>query len=148
MHDGLASLLAKGSFKVLSIVLGQEVAGDRLSTVLVDSLKDLVAGGVTQTGEKGNKFAAKGCAGLVLEDDLVQLARICDLKSYSVSATVASHHRCRTLLTRVWLLISRLAIVSTYSTVSKSQAQGPLPRPCPENAQGGRWPARQYQRSL
>lgn len=80
MHNGLASLLAEGILKVGAIVLAQEVSRNRLTTVLVDSLKDLVASGVSQTREQGNKLPAGGCAGLVLEDDLVQLASIGNLE--------------------------------------------------------------------
>ena len=51
MHDGLASLLAKCRLEVLAIVGVQVIARDRLTTVLVDSLKNLVSGSVAQTGE-------------------------------------------------------------------------------------------------
>lgn len=80
VHDGLASLLAKGSLKVLAIVDAEPVAGDGLTTVLVYTLKDLVAGGVAQTGEEGDELAADGGGGLVLEDDLVQFASVGDLE--------------------------------------------------------------------
>lgn len=81
MHNSLASLLAEGILKVGAIVLAQEVPRNRLTTVLVNALKDLVASGVSQTGEQGDKLPADGCAGLVLEDDLVQLASIGDLEA-------------------------------------------------------------------
>lgn len=81
VHDSLASLLAECRFKVLAIVLGQEIAGDRLAAILVDSLQDLVSGSVAQTGEKRDKLATESCAGLFFEDYLVQLARACNLDS-------------------------------------------------------------------
>lgn len=85
MHDSLACLLAKGGLKVLSVVLAQEVARNGLSAILVYSLKHLVAGGVTQTGEQRDKLSCEGCGGLVLEDDLVQLACASNLRSCSAS---------------------------------------------------------------
>lgn len=74
MHDGLAGLLAKGILKVLAVVLAQEVARNGLATVLVYSLQDFVSGGIAQTWEQRHKLSSKGRRGLVLEDDLVQLA--------------------------------------------------------------------------
>ena len=80
VHNGLASLLAKGILEVGTIVLGQEITGDGLTTVLVDSLEDLVTGCIAQTGEEREELAADGRIGSVLEDDLVQLAGIGDLR--------------------------------------------------------------------
>lgn len=79
VHDGLASLLAEGVLEVLTIVFTEEVSGHGLTSVLVDSLQDLVAGGISQTGEQGDELLAGRHRGLVLEDDGVQLAGACDL---------------------------------------------------------------------
>lgn len=79
VHDGLASLLAKGPFKVGAIVLGKVVPCNGLSTILVDSLENLVAGCVSKTREQRDKLASRGGSGLVLEDDLLQLGGIGDL---------------------------------------------------------------------
>lgn len=73
VHNGLASLLSKSALKVLAIVGSQVVAGNGLTAILVYSLRDLVAGGVTQTGEEGEELLADGGGGLVLEDDGVEL---------------------------------------------------------------------------
>lgn len=86
MHDSLASLLAESALKVLAVVLGQEVPGDGLTAILVYSLEDLVAGGVSQTGEERNELAARCRVGGVLEDDLVELLDAGDLKCGNVSA--------------------------------------------------------------
>lgn len=90
MHDGLASLLAEGILKILAVVLAQEVAGNGLSTILVDSLEHLVAGGVAQTGEQGDELLSGRGGGRILEDDLVQLAGIGNLESRGVNGRVRS----------------------------------------------------------
>lgn len=79
MHDGLASLLAKGTLKVGTIVLREVITGHRLTTVLVYSLENLVTSGVSQTREERDKLSSDGSSGLVLEDDLVQLSGAGDL---------------------------------------------------------------------
>lgn len=79
MHNGLAGLLSESLLEVLAVMLGKEISGNRLSTILVNSLKNLVTGSVTQTREQGEELAPSRSAGLVLEDDLVQLASIGDL---------------------------------------------------------------------
>ena len=63
VQDGLASLLAERSLKVFSVVLCEVVARNRLPTILVYPLENLVAGGVTQTWEQRDELAAKGSAG-------------------------------------------------------------------------------------
>lgn len=80
VHNGLASLLAKGILEVGTIVLGQEITGNGLTTVLVDSLEDLVTGRVSQTREQRDELSSDGSGGLVLENDLVQLAGTGDLE--------------------------------------------------------------------
>jgi hypothetical protein len=74
VHDGFSSLLAEGVLKVCSIVLGEVITGNRLATILVHTLEDLVTGGVSQPREERNEFSSEGSGGLVLEDNLVQLA--------------------------------------------------------------------------
>ena len=61
------------------MVLGQVVAHEGLTTVLVDALENLVGGGVAETGEEGEETADGGFAGGVLEDDLVELGCAIDL---------------------------------------------------------------------
>lgn len=51
MHDSLAGLLAESRLKVLAVVLAQIVARNRLTAILVDSLEDLVASSISETGE-------------------------------------------------------------------------------------------------
>jgi hypothetical protein len=80
VHNGLAGLLAKSILEVGAIVLGQEITSDRLTTVLVDSLEDLVTGGVSQTREERNELSSDRSGSLVFEDDLVQLPGTRDLK--------------------------------------------------------------------
>jgi hypothetical protein len=75
VHNSLASLLAKSILEVRAIVLGQEITSDGLTTVLVDSLEDLVTGGVSQTREERNELSSDRSGCMVPENDLVQLAR-------------------------------------------------------------------------
>ena len=63
VQDGLASLLAERSLKVLSIVFCEVVARNRLPTILVYPLENLVAGGVAQTREQRDELATKGSGG-------------------------------------------------------------------------------------
>lgn len=79
MQNSLAGLLSESLLKVPAIVLGEEVSGHGLSTILVNSLEDLVTGGVSQTGEQREELATDAGTGLVLEDNLVQLAGAGDL---------------------------------------------------------------------
>lgn len=57
--QGLPGLGAEGVVEVLLEVPGQELLGDRLTPVLVDSLQDLVAGGVSQPWEQGEESLAE-----------------------------------------------------------------------------------------
>lgn len=124
VHDGLASLLAKGVLEVFAIMLAEPVTGHGLTAVLVYTLKDLVAGGVAKTGEQREELAAGRCGGCVLEDDLVQFAGIGNLDWEAVSSPKYRRSEgekkppvhagaMERRLTLVWLLISRFAIVST-----------------------------------
>jgi hypothetical protein len=65
VHDGLAGLLAKGVLEVGTIVLGQEITSDGLTAVLVDSLEDLVTGGVSQTREERRTPRPRKASGFV-----------------------------------------------------------------------------------
>jgi hypothetical protein len=60
-------------------VLREVITGNRLTTVLVYSLENLVTGGVSQTREQRDKLSSDGSSGLVLEDNLVQLGGAGDL---------------------------------------------------------------------
>jgi hypothetical protein len=78
-QQSLASLLAKRRLEVGAVVLCEVIAGYRLATVLVYPLQYLVAGGISQTGEKRDKLLAKACIGLVLEDDSIEFVDRVDL---------------------------------------------------------------------
>lgn len=80
MHNCLPSLLPKGRFKVLSVVLRKVVSRDGLAAILVYPLEDLVAGGVPEARKEGNKFAAERNGGLILEDDAAEFAGAGDLQ--------------------------------------------------------------------
>lgn len=80
MHDGLASLLSECRLEILSVVLGEKVARHGLAAILVYSLEDLVARGIAQAGEQRDELPANGGTGPVLEDDLVELAGIGNLR--------------------------------------------------------------------
>jgi hypothetical protein len=71
MHDCLAITSSKGSIEVVTVVLGEKVAREGLSTVLVDALEDLVGGSVAEAGEEGEETCADAAAGSVAEDDFV-----------------------------------------------------------------------------
>lgn len=86
MENSLAGLLAKGRLKVLAVALREEIASHRLATVLVDALQNFVAGSIAEAGEKGDELAAKGRAGVLLENNLVQFASIGKL--YFVDASL------------------------------------------------------------
>lgn len=118
MHDGLAGTLAESIVEVGTPVLSEVVASERLTTVLVDTLENLVTGGITQTGEEGGELSAKRGVGVFLEDNLVQTGGGGNLSKRTVSTmhfymmVWIRDSKCRT---RVWLLINRLEIVSTWS---------------------------------
>lgn len=88
MHNGLATLLAKSALKVLAVVCREVVAGNWLSAILVYSLRNLVASGVTETGKEGEELGARGGSGLVLEDDRVELGTVGDLQVEGVSGAL------------------------------------------------------------
>jgi hypothetical protein len=113
VHNGLASLLAKGILEVGTIVLGQVITSDGLTTILVDSLEDLVAGGVSQTREQRDELSSDGSGGLVLENDLVQLAGTGD-------TTLVAHQSLRNGVDRVE--DSQLSNTSRAGTEHTSQA--------------------------
>lgn len=73
VHDSLAITLAESRVEEVAVVLGQVVAHEGLTTVLVDTLHDLVGSGIAETGEEREETRADGSGGLVLEDDRVEL---------------------------------------------------------------------------
>lgn len=101
MHDGLAGSLSEGIVEIGTMVLSQVVPRKRLTTVLVDTLKNLrrrkreivsrlsdwhkpgttnlVTSGISQTGEKRGELATGGGSGVILEDDLVESTSGSDL---------------------------------------------------------------------
>lgn len=79
VHNGLAVAGAKGAVEEAAVVLGQVVAHEGLTTVLVDALQDLVGGGVAETREEGEVAGSDRLAGGVLEDDLVEVGHAIDL---------------------------------------------------------------------
>lgn len=79
VHDGLAVAGAERAVEEAAVVLRQVVAHERLTTVLVNTLEDLVAGGVAETREESEEAADGGLAGGVLEDDLVEVGGAVDL---------------------------------------------------------------------
>ena len=79
MHDGLSGTLSERHIKLFAVVSTQVVPDERLAAVLVDSLRDLVAGGITKTREERKEFAAGRCAGVLLEDDGIELGEAADL---------------------------------------------------------------------
>lgn len=79
VHDGLAIALAESGVEEVAMVLGQVVAHEGLTTVLVDTLHDLVGSGIAETGEEREETSAEGSSGLVLEDDGVELGHARDL---------------------------------------------------------------------
>lgn len=165
VHDGLASLFAKSRLKVLSIVFGQIVACNRLTAILVNSLKDLVTGCVTETWEQRDELSTQRSASLVLENNLVQLARTGNLgvvRNRIVSSSVASflspvYVICRGaqhLVSEFSLLVSGCSLIA-----SQSYQPGQIMSACLNNhhlvgkspdfaVRGEKLPTRRYQRSL
>jgi hypothetical protein len=134
VHDSLASSLSEGIVEGGTVMLGEVVTGKGLTTVLVDTLEDLfskesadctlshrishpitnlVTSGVSQTGEEGGELAADGGIGVLLEDDLIELGGGADLTQWLLETVRTLAIIFRWILTRVWLLINRFAVVST-----------------------------------
>lgn len=144
VHNSLSGLLAKGRLKVLAIVLTKEIAGNGLTTILVDSLKDLVAGSIAQTGEQRDELAADGGRSVLPEDDLVQLARVGNLRRVTVSdATVRRNTGNRTYSG----LVAHKTLGNGINLIDNQQVEL-----CLSNrsrfVRDGRWQARQYQQNL
>lgn len=78
-QKSLSGLLAEGLLVGGAPGLGQVLVDEGLATVLVNSLQNLVAGGVSQTGEQGSESLADGGVGVVSKNDLVQVRRRSDL---------------------------------------------------------------------
>lgn len=111
MHNSLAVTLSESVVELVAVRLGQEVTGERLTTILVNTLEDLscsqivsalrsqsrgsysslarvtnlVTSSVAQTGEERGELATSGGLGVLLEDNLVELAGVGDLWSIFVS---------------------------------------------------------------
>lgn len=79
MHDGLSGTFSESSVKLFAVMPTQIISDERLAAELVDPLRDLVAGGITKTGEERKEFAADRRAGVVLEDDGIELGEAADL---------------------------------------------------------------------
>jgi hypothetical protein len=96
VHDGLAVALAECLVEGVAVVLGEVVAREGLSAVLVDALEDLwsivrpcrwasrigsylVRSSVSEAREERQEATADGGIGSVPEDDLVQVRRRLDL---------------------------------------------------------------------
>jgi hypothetical protein len=132
VHDSLSSALPKSLIKVGTVVLRQVVASEWLTAVFVNTLKnlwcsvsqwypeppfvstDLVTCGITETGEERGELASQRRVGIFLEDDFVEFTGRRDLAQSRVSQLNPSVIRIAQL-TRVWLLISRFAVVSTLN---------------------------------
>lgn len=75
-------------------MLLDQVPEPRLTTKLVDSLGDLVAGGVAESREEGKELVASRGFGGLSEDNGVEVAEI-DLKALEKSVTGESVERVR-----------------------------------------------------
>lgn len=75
-------------------------------------MTNLVTSSVSQTGEERCKLATDRGIGVLLEDDLLESSSAGNLSHIS-SATDPLQWYTVLQLTRVWLLINRLAVVST-----------------------------------
>lgn len=78
-QKSLTGLLAESLLISGAPGLGQVLVDEWLTTVLVDSLQHLVAGGVSETGEQRSESLADGGVGVVSENDLVQVRSVGDL---------------------------------------------------------------------
>lgn len=76
LAEHLALLLAKSAEKEAAVVLGDEVPEIGLASELVDTLGDLVAGGVAETREEGEELLAGGGLGRLTEDNRVDVAEV------------------------------------------------------------------------
>lgn len=74
---------------------------------------NLVASGVTQTGEQRGEFATDGRSSVLLEDDLVESTCGGNLGAVQSETMTADAFGLMSNLTLVWLLINRFAVVST-----------------------------------
>lgn len=79
MHDSLTSTLSESAIERLAVMLGEVVASERLTAILVYSLKDLVSSGIPETREEGCELPAGGGRGVFLEDDSLEVCSVSDL---------------------------------------------------------------------
>jgi hypothetical protein len=84
---------------------------------------NLVTGSVTETGEQRSELAADCGIGVLSEDNLLETGSAGNL-SRAQSATGYMYNVDNPNLTRVWLLINRLAVVSTYGVCQCRVAMG------------------------
>lgn len=79
VHDGLACSLSECPVELVAMVDGKIVPHERLSTILVDALEDLVSRSVAESGEEREEFPSKASVGIVLKNDTVELRSGSDL---------------------------------------------------------------------
>ena len=72
MHDCFASARTESGIELVAVVEGEIVAREGLAAVFVDSLEDLVASRVAETGEKRGEFPEGRGVGTVFEDYFVE----------------------------------------------------------------------------
>lgn len=75
-------------------------------------MTNLVTSSVSQAGEQRGKLATDRGIGVLLEDNLLESSRTGNLSDMSLATDPPQLHT-GLQLTRVWLLINRLAVVST-----------------------------------
>ena len=74
MHDGLTSTSSEGIVELIAVVQTQVIPHEWLTTVFVDPLQDLVAGGITESREQREELAAGSRCCIVLENDSIELS--------------------------------------------------------------------------
>lgn len=94
-HDGLSGTLTESILEGSSVVVGKVIASEWLTTVLIDTLENLVTGGVTESGEEGEELLSGGGVGVVLEDNGIELSSVGNLE-LSLSAIL--------LISMLWVL--------------------------------------------
>lgn len=75
MHDSLSAGLSESILKLGSVVLGKVVANEGLSSVLVNTLENLVSGSVSKSREEREELLSGGGGGVVLEDNGLKLGK-------------------------------------------------------------------------
>jgi hypothetical protein len=75
VHNGLSAGLSESILKLGSVVLGKVVANEGLSSVLVNTLENLVSGSVSKSREKREELLSDRGGGVVLEDNGLKLGK-------------------------------------------------------------------------